>query len=165
MLLLISFRALAASCVGTVQRTISQPAASRRRICSTVPLTSSVFVLVIDWIATGCSPPMITSPIRISFAFCLSIFFPISFPNIFMTQNSPVYPESSRYTKLSFLYIIIPTLSQTPSDPRIPVLSESILPVPGYSHRSLPLYRQRNQIQPMYHRIPVPPHCFHPDRV
>ena len=45
---LIFARACAASIVGTVARTISQPARSKRKICDTVASTSSVLVLVID---------------------------------------------------------------------------------------------------------------------
>ena len=49
--------------VGTATRMISQPAFSRRRIWSTVECQSSVFVLHMDWMATGWPPPMATFPI------------------------------------------------------------------------------------------------------
>ena len=59
--------------VGTAQRMISQPAFSSARICATVASTSSVFVLVIDWIATGLPPPIFLPPIFITFVAFLVI--------------------------------------------------------------------------------------------
>ena len=63
--------ALAASMVGTVQRMISQPACSNLWICSTVAFTSSVLVLVIDWIRIGFPPPISRSPILTTFVLSL----------------------------------------------------------------------------------------------
>ena len=60
--------ALAAAMSGTATRMIWQPAASSRRIWSTVAATSSVRVLVMDWMVTGAPPPTGTPPTRI----CLS---------------------------------------------------------------------------------------------
>jgi hypothetical protein len=45
------------SFLGTVTRISSQPASSRRRICSRVASTSKVLVVVIDWTRIGFSPP------------------------------------------------------------------------------------------------------------
>ena len=70
-LFLISRMASAASRFGTVQRMISQPAASRRRICYVVFSTSSVRVFVMDWIRMGLPPPITLSPIRIFFVWSL----------------------------------------------------------------------------------------------
>ena len=55
-------RASAASASGTATRTMSQPAASRRRIWATVAATSGVGVLVMDWTVTGAPPPTATPP-------------------------------------------------------------------------------------------------------
>ena len=63
--------ASAASGVGTVTRTISQPACSKRRICSMVAPASSVFVLHIDWMVTGAPPPTATPPTMICFVMLL----------------------------------------------------------------------------------------------
>src|SRR5262245_55701142 len=52
----------AASLTGTASRTISQPAASRAQIWSTVASTFRVSVLVIDWTVMGDSPPTWTLP-------------------------------------------------------------------------------------------------------
>ncbi len=54
--------ASASAVVGTVTRTISHPAATRRSICPTVPRTSEVRVVVIDWMRIGFAPPTATSP-------------------------------------------------------------------------------------------------------
>ena len=64
--------AAAASLSGTATRMISQPASSSARICETVAATSCVFVLHIDWIATGYSPPIRTPPISTTFVSFLS---------------------------------------------------------------------------------------------
>src|SRR5688500_4788072 len=55
-----SASALASS--GTVTRTMSQPATSRFRIWFSVPQTSVVLVVVIDWTVIGESPPIGTDP-------------------------------------------------------------------------------------------------------
>ena len=60
----ISRIASASAGVGTATRTISHPAAARRRICSTVAAASRVWVVVIDWIVTGLAPPIVTGPTR-----------------------------------------------------------------------------------------------------
>ena len=52
--------------VGQVERMISQPAASSRRIWAIVASASSVFVLVMDWTVTGWPPPIYVSPIRMA---------------------------------------------------------------------------------------------------
>ena len=70
-----SFSALAASMVGTAQRMMSQPAASRARIWAAVASTSSVLVLVMDWIIMGLPPPIFLFPICITFVWSLYIFF------------------------------------------------------------------------------------------
>jgi len=44
--------------VGAVIRTISQPTSTSRIACATVPSTSSVSVVVMDWTAMGRSPPI-----------------------------------------------------------------------------------------------------------
>src|SRR5438128_2313826 len=62
----ISGRAAASREVGTVTRTISQPARARRRICSAVAVTSAVSGVVIDWTRIGLLPPIPTSPTRTS---------------------------------------------------------------------------------------------------
>src|SRR5206468_1638385 len=59
-------RAAASREVGTVTRTISQPARARRRICSAVAVTSAVSGVVIDWTRIGLLPPIPTSPTRTS---------------------------------------------------------------------------------------------------
>ena len=43
---------------GTATRTMSTPAATSDAICCSVALMSAVFVVVIDWIETGASPPI-----------------------------------------------------------------------------------------------------------
>src|SRR5699024_1646203 len=67
MLLLMAPRALAAAMSGTATRTISQPAASRRWIWSTVAGTSPVLVEHMDWMLTGAPPPTGTPPTMIRF--------------------------------------------------------------------------------------------------
>src|SRR5437879_6019125 len=57
---LISLRAAASSGLGTVTRTISQPASSRRRIWATVASMSHVSGVVIDCTQIGLSPPTIS---------------------------------------------------------------------------------------------------------
>src|SRR5262245_12885133 len=47
---------------GTVRRTISQPAATRRSICAALPATSRVSVVSIDCTRSGWLPPTPTSP-------------------------------------------------------------------------------------------------------
>ena len=51
--------ALAAAISGTATRTMSQPAAARARICARVASTSSVRVLVMDWMAFSASCLMV----------------------------------------------------------------------------------------------------------
>ena len=58
----ISFSAAVESLSGQETRTISAPASSSPRICASVPCTSVVGVLVIDWTAIGASPPTGTPP-------------------------------------------------------------------------------------------------------
>ena len=58
-------RASASSQCGTATRTMSTPAATREAICCRVALMSAVFVVVIDWIEIGASPPIFTEPIWI----------------------------------------------------------------------------------------------------
>src|SRR5512132_3275265 len=55
----------AASRTGTAHRMISQPAASRAQISSSVAWTSRVSVLVMDCTVMGASPPTFTPPIWI----------------------------------------------------------------------------------------------------
>ena len=57
--------ALAAAMSGTATRMISHPAAARVQIWWRVASTSSVRVLVIDWMVTGAPPPMGTPPTMI----------------------------------------------------------------------------------------------------
>ena len=66
----IAQQAATSSFLGTVTRTISQPASSRRWICATVSATSKVFVVVIDWTQIGFSPPTTTSPTATSRVLC-----------------------------------------------------------------------------------------------
>ena len=47
---------------GTATRTMSQPAAARRPICSSVPAASSEGRFVIDCMETGAPPPIFTPP-------------------------------------------------------------------------------------------------------
>ena len=54
--------AAALSSRSTVMRTISEPALPSAATCATVPSTSAVSVLVIDWTTTGAPPPTITPP-------------------------------------------------------------------------------------------------------
>src|SRR5579872_4225021 len=54
--------AAAASSRSTVMRTISEPARASAATCSTVPCTSAVSVLVIDWTTIGAPPPTATLP-------------------------------------------------------------------------------------------------------
>ena len=51
-----------------VRRTIFPPARSIRSIWATLAAVSLVSVLVIDWQATGCPPPITTPPMRTSHA-------------------------------------------------------------------------------------------------
>src|SRR5262245_53304376 len=67
---LISLRTAASSFLGTVTRTISQPASSRRWIWATVASTSLVSGVVIDWTQIGLSPPTTLSPTRTSRVRC-----------------------------------------------------------------------------------------------
>lgn len=53
----------AARLVFTVRRTSSEPASASSMICLAVDLASEVSVLVMDWIAIGFSPPILTLPI------------------------------------------------------------------------------------------------------
>ena len=57
--------ASASSQCGTATRTMSTPAATNEAICCSVALMSAVFVVVIDWIEMGASPPIFTEPIWI----------------------------------------------------------------------------------------------------
>ena len=59
-LILATARAEARS--GTATRMMSHPAAARVRICFRVAWTSSVRVLVMDWMDTGAPPPTGTLP-------------------------------------------------------------------------------------------------------
>src|SRR3972149_3709788 len=52
----------AASLTGTATRTMSQPAASRDQIWSSVATTSRVSVLVMDCTVIGASPPIMMEP-------------------------------------------------------------------------------------------------------
>ena len=61
--LAISPRACAARTFGAVIRTISQPASASSIVCLTVPATFNVSVVVIDWMRTGCRPPIGIFPI------------------------------------------------------------------------------------------------------
>ena len=54
----IATSASASSQCGTATRTMSTPAATSDAICCSVALMSAVFVVVIDWIETGASPPI-----------------------------------------------------------------------------------------------------------
>src|ERR1700740_1319262 len=54
--------AAAASSRSTVMRTISEPARESAATCSTVPATSAVSVLVIDWTTIAPPPPTATLP-------------------------------------------------------------------------------------------------------
>ena len=54
--------AAALSSRSTVMRTISEPAFASAATCATVPSTSAVSVLVIDWTTTGASPPTMMPP-------------------------------------------------------------------------------------------------------
>src|SRR2546423_1153666 len=63
----ICLSARASSQCGTATRTMSTPAATSRAICCSVALTSEVFVVVMDWIETGASPPTSTRPTLIFF--------------------------------------------------------------------------------------------------
>ena len=63
---LISPRTAASSALGTVTRTSSQPASSRRWISATVASTSWVSGVVIDCTQMGLSPPTTTLPTRTS---------------------------------------------------------------------------------------------------
>src|SRR5712691_4954477 len=58
----IGTRASASSQCGTATCTMSTPAATSEAICWRVASTSDVFVVVIDWIETGASPPTATAP-------------------------------------------------------------------------------------------------------
>jgi hypothetical protein len=51
--------------VGQETRTMSAPASSSWRICSSVAAASVVGVLVMDWTEMGASPPTRTDPTRI----------------------------------------------------------------------------------------------------
>src|SRR5213593_3871227 len=55
-------RASASAVLGTVTRTISHPASTRRRIWATVASTSAVRGVVMDWTRIGLPPPTPTSP-------------------------------------------------------------------------------------------------------
>jgi hypothetical protein len=57
-----SGRASASLVVGTVTRTISQPASTRRWIWLTVAAVSLVDGVVIDWTRIGCALPTVISP-------------------------------------------------------------------------------------------------------
>jgi hypothetical protein len=56
--------AAAASSSGTASRTRSAPASARARTCASVPSTSGVCVVVIDWTEMGAPPPISTAPTR-----------------------------------------------------------------------------------------------------
>ena len=58
----IATSASASSQCGTATRTMSTPVATSEAICCSVALMSAVFVVVIDWIETGASPPIATRP-------------------------------------------------------------------------------------------------------
>src|SRR5688572_4077251 len=58
----IATSASASSQCGTATRTMSTPVATSDAICCRVALMSAVFVVVIDWIETGASPPTATPP-------------------------------------------------------------------------------------------------------
>src|SRR5919197_1397237 len=60
----IAVSASASSQWGTATRTMSTPAATNDAICCRVALMSAVFVVVIDWMRMGASPPIVTSPTR-----------------------------------------------------------------------------------------------------
>jgi hypothetical protein len=61
----ISARPSAASTSLQVIRTMSAPVAASAYTWASVPSTSAVFVVVIDWTVTGAPPPTGTSPTRI----------------------------------------------------------------------------------------------------
>src|SRR3954463_16419847 len=63
-------QAATSSFLGTVTRTISQPASASRGICATVSATSKVFVVVIDWTQIGFSPPTTQPPTPTSRVLC-----------------------------------------------------------------------------------------------
>ena len=63
-------QASTSSFLGTVTRTISQPASSSRWIWATVSATSNVLVVVIDWTQIGFSPPTTWSPTPTSRVLC-----------------------------------------------------------------------------------------------
>ena len=65
--------AFAASMVGTVDLTSSQPASSSLNIWLTVDSISSVLVLVMDCIRIGFPPPITRSPIFMTFVSSLYI--------------------------------------------------------------------------------------------
>src|SRR5688572_23578342 len=66
----IIFGTAAAACsVFTVTRTSSEPACARASVWLTVAGTSTVSVLVIDWMTIGCSPPTLTPPTSTTTAF------------------------------------------------------------------------------------------------
>src|SRR5262245_46131085 len=54
--------AAASSVSGTATRTMSQPVVASSAICCSVPLTSAVLVMVIDWTLIGAPPPTATLP-------------------------------------------------------------------------------------------------------
>jgi hypothetical protein len=58
-------KAAVESVSGHETRTMSAPASSSWRICSSVAAASLVRVLVIDWTVIGASPPTSTLPTRI----------------------------------------------------------------------------------------------------
>ena len=67
--LTISPSAAAALLLGAVMRTISQPASAKASVCATVASTFCVFVVVIDWMRMGLSPPTPILPMLIARVF------------------------------------------------------------------------------------------------
>ncbi len=61
-----SLRQRAAWTLGAVTLTISHPISASAMDCLTVPATSCVSLVVIDWIRTGFIPPTPTEPMRTS---------------------------------------------------------------------------------------------------
>ena len=76
----IATSASASSQCGTATRTMSTPAATSEAICCSVALMSAVFVVVIDWIDTGASPPIATPPRSICRLFLRSMPTSVSLP-------------------------------------------------------------------------------------
>src|SRR5579883_82927 len=83
--------AAAASSRSTVMRTISEPARDSAATCATVPSTSAVSVLVIDWTTIGAPPPTVTWPTLTSVVLCRlfgpAISFWSGFSGLFMAAS------------------------------------------------------------------------------